>query len=379
MKIKKFTAKNYKEAFEIIKKEFGDNAVILSSDEKKGSPSYVEITAAIDYDNELLGKNPDAKVKSSFISGKFADSHLASLYKNNKDDNKKNEEHSPKQDNRQTVAKQVNAFIDKAAEELPQGKKDMIDFLRRCSIKEDYALNLCSKAASFDDAAYLIAHQLMVKDNSKNGKIIMLIGPTGVGKTTTIAKLSAKALKEGKRVGIINLDSYRIGACEQIRIYARIMGIPLYTASTPDTLREGISRFLRNRDVIFIDTMGRNPKDDAYIKFLADICLTDIPIELHLLMSANSDGEFMLETYRFYKKLPLSCIAFTKIDEAVRFGSLYNLLMTYRKPVAYLTTGQKVPDDIKFPSSEDLSYLILNESLCGRDGGVFPSPPLNGR
>lgn len=366
MKIKKFTAKNYKEAFEMIKKEFGDNAVILSSDEKKGSPSYVEISAAIDYDNELMEKDTTTNVKSSFIAGKFADSHLASLYKNNKDDSKEIEKHRYEKDNRQTVVERVNTSGDKAAEQLPPKKtekKDLLGFLRKCPIKEDYALNLCSKAESLDDVTYLMKHQLVVKDNSKNGRIIMLIGPTGVGKTTTIAKLSARALKEGKKAGIINLDSYRIGASEQIRIYARIMGIPLYTASSPDTLRDGIARFLRNRDVIFIDTMGRNPKDEAYIKFLADICLSDIPIELHLLMSANSDDEFMQETYRFYKKLPVSCIAFTKIDEAVRFGSLYNLLMTYRKPVAYLTTGQKVPDDIEFPSSENLSELILNKRL----------------
>lgn len=363
MKIKKFTAKNYKEALEMIKKEFGDNAVILSSNEKKGSPSYVEISAAIDYDNEFIKKDTDVKVKSSFIAGNFADSHLASLYKNNKDDSKITEEHCHKKENRQTVVEQINNYGDKAAEALPNGRKELLGFLRKCPIKEDYALNLCSKAESLGDVTSLMKHQLMVKDNSKNSRIIMLIGPTGVGKTTTIAKLSARALKEGKRVGIINLDSYRIGACEQIRIYARIMGIPLYTASSADTLREGIARFLRNRDVIFIDTMGSNPKDETYIKFLADICLSDIPMELQLLMSANCDDEFMQETYRFYKKLPVSFIAFTKIDEAVRFGSLYNLLMTYRKPVAYLTTGQKVPDDIAFPSSEILSDLIMNKRL----------------
>lgn len=373
MKIKKFTAKNYKEALEMIKKEFGDNAVILSSEEKKGSPSYVEITSAIDYDNDFITKDSDKKMKSSFISGisgKFTNSHLASLYKNNEGVNKKAEEHcsdpTPEQGPHKKIVQQEPSSGDKGEEQLQWQKtetKDILSFLRKCSIKEDYALNLSKKAKSIDDLICLIKHQLMVKDYSKSGKIIMLIGPTGVGKTTTIAKLSAMALKDGKRVGIINLDTYRIGACEQIRIYARIMGVPLFIASSLETMKEGISRFLRNRDVIFIDTMGRNPKDESYIKFLADICLLDINIDLHLLMSANSDDEFMIETHKFYKKLPVSCIAFTKIDEAVRFGSLYNLLMTYRKPVAYLTTGQKVPDDIEFPSSEYISDLILNKRL----------------
>lgn len=371
MKIKKFTAKNYKEALEMIKKEFGDDAVILSSEEKKGSHSYVEITSAIDYDNEFITKGSSEKVKSSFISsisGKFGHSHVASLYKNNKDENKKIEEHysnlPPEHGSHKTTIEKAAPSVDKVREQLPPQKtekKDLLGLLKKCSINEDYALNLSKKADSLDDIIYLMKHQLMVKDNSKNGKIIMLVGPTGVGKTTTIAKLSAKSLKEGKRVGIINLDTYRIGACEQIRIYARIMGIPLYIASSQDTVKDGISRFLRNRDVIFIDTMGKNPKDEEYNKFLANICLSDSNIELHLLISANSDDEFMQETYKFYKKLPVSCIAFTKVDEAVRFGSLYNLLMTYRKPVAYLTTGQKVPDDIEFPTLENLSELIVKK------------------
>lgn len=371
MKIKKFTAKNYKEALEMIKKEFGDDAVILSSEEKKGSHSYVEITSAIDYDNEFITKGSSEKVKSSFISGisgKFGHSHVASLYKNNKDENKKIEEHysnlPPEHGSHKTTIEKAAPSVNKVTEPLPPQKtekKDLFGLLKKCSINEDYALNLSKKADSLDDIIYLMKHQLMVKDNSKNGKIIMLVGPTGVGKTTTIAKLSAKSLKEGKRVGIINLDTYRIGACEQIRIYARIMGIPLYIASSQDTVKDGISRFLRNRDVIFIDTMGRNPKDEEYNKFLANICLSDSNIELHLLISANSDDEFMQETYKFYKKLPVSCIAFTKVDEAVRFGSLYNLLMTYRKPVAYLTTGQKVPDDIEFPTLENLSELIVKK------------------
>ncbi len=373
MKIKKFTAKTYKEALEMIKKEFGDNAVILSSEEKKGSLSYVEITSAIDYDNDFLTKGSAEKVRPSFISGisgKFAHSNLASLYKNNRDDNKKIEEHysypASEQGSYNKTVEQATPPCDKAVEQIPPQKiekKDLFNFLRKCSIKEDYALNLSKKAESLDDIIYLMKHQLMVKDNSRNSKIIMLVGPTGVGKTTTIAKLSAKSLKEGKRVGIINLDTYRIGACEQIRIYARIMGIPLYIASSQDTVKDGISRFLRNKDVIFIDTMGRNPRDEEYNKFLANICLSDSNIELHLLISANSDDEFMQQTYKFYKKLPISCIAFTKVDEAVRFGSLYNLLMTYHKPVAYLTTGQKVPDDIEFPSSECISDLILNKRL----------------
>ncbi len=369
MKIKKFTAKNYKEALELIKKELGDDAVILSSEERKGMPSYVEITAAIDYNNEFIKKDNSQTLSATSTSpksGNISDSHLAFLYRKNKEIHQRADELKPAYNIRKRFTEQINISDTQEKEDASFDKplkKDLLNHLRSCSIKEEYALNLCNKANSLDDIIYLVKQQLMIKDSTKTNKVIMLIGPTGVGKTTTLAKLAAKALKEGKKVGIINLDSYRIGACEQIRIYARIMGIPLYIASNQDAIKEGISRFLRNRDIIFIDTMGKNPKDEEYNKFLANICLSNTNIELHLLISANSDSEFMQDTYGFYKKLPISYIAFTKIDEAVRYGSLYNLLMIYRKPVAYLTCGQKVPDDIEFPSLENFSQLIVSKGL----------------
>ncbi len=366
MKIKKYTAKTYKDALELIKRELGENALILSSKEKKGSNPSVEITAAVDYDDGFLTEDNKLNLKTPHFESKFSNTHLASIYKNNKDAIKEPNEAYLEKKNSEAPFKPFKPFNDiglKKESFSKQQKSELLSFLKKNSIKEDFAISLCDKSDNLDEIILLMKQQLKIKDISSNSKIIMMIGPTGVGKTTTLAKLSAKALKEGKRVGIINLDSYRIGACEQIRIYARIMGVPLFIASNHQTLKEGIERFLRNRDIIFIDTMGRNPKDESYIKFLSDICFSNISIDLHLLLSANSDNEFILETYGFYKKLPISCIGFTKIDEAVRFGSLYNLLMTSRKPLTYLTTGQKVPDDIEFPSSESLVNIILNRKL----------------
>lgn len=366
MKIKKFSAKTYKEALEMIKRELGDNALIISSDEKKGRDSCVEITAAIDYDNEFITKDYKLNLKTPQVKSKFSTTYLASIYQNSKDNIKEPQEASSERNNVKTPIKPFNHSDDiglKKESFSKQSKSQLLSCLKEYSIREDFAISLCDKAENIDEIILLMKHQLKIKDISMNSKVIMMVGPTGVGKTTTLAKLSARALKEGKRVGIINLDSYRIGACEQIRIYARIMGVPLFIASDHHALKEGLKRFLRDRDVIFIDTMGRNPKDESYIKFLSDISYSNISIDLHLLLSANSDDEFMLSTYGYYKKLPISCIGFTKIDEAIRFGSLYNLLITSRKPLAYLTTGQKVPDDIGFPDMDELINIIFNKRL----------------
>ena len=236
-----------------------------------------------------------------------------------------------------------------------------MNFLSERAIREEFALRICERAKDMKHLNFLIARDIQVKTGQPDKKAVMLIGPTGVGKTTTIAKLSARAMKEGKKVAIVNLDTYRIGAVEQIRIYSRILGIPLSVVSSAQELEKSVMKSLESRDIVFIDTTGRNPRDESHINEILSICRISIPIELHLLMSASCDDEFMIDAYRFYRRLPIDYIGFTKVDEAIRFGSLYNLLLTYRKPVAFITTGQKVPDDIDFVTPERLSHLILQK------------------
>jgi flagellar biosynthesis protein FlhF len=205
------------------------------------------------------------------------------------------------------------------------------------------------------------AEHTQPEDAPSGARALMFIGPTGVGKTTTIAKLAARAIQNGRRVGIISLDTYRIGAIEQVRIYAKIMGIPLSVVSNGKEFKNSLSTFAGTREMIFIDTSGRNPHDNEYIREMLENVGIGFPLELHLLMSANYDDEFMVDTFRSYGKLPVDYLSITKIDESVRFGSLYNLLLIYQRPVAFLTTGQKVPDDIESASVDRLVNLILRK------------------
>jgi flagellar biosynthesis protein FlhF len=244
---------------------------------------------------------------------------------------------------------------------LPAKKRAVLNFLRERSIREEYALRLCDKTVEIGDIPLMLSADIKIKRHAGTRKAVMFIGPTGVGKTTTIAKLAAQAVKAGKKAAVINLDTYRIGATEQVRIYARILGIPLAMATNPAEFRNSLVKFAESRDVVFIDTTGKNPKDEEYINNMIELCKTDVPLELHLLMSANTDDECMIEAYRSYRKLPIDYISYSKIDEAVRFGSLYNLLLTYQKPVAYLTTGQRVPGDIEHATVSRLAGLIVHK------------------
>ena len=358
MKIKKFSGKNYKIVLEMIKTEFGENAVILSTNEKKGGQSYVEITAAIDYDNEFSAKDNTLQLKAPLPDSSFNSLDIGSFYKK---DDKKIKNNLSEQDDLGEKGQRDKVSLSACSGLWRDRKEELLDLLNKNSLKGGVKTNNHNRYENSPSGGLQNNNTSEIK--IKNCEIVMLIGPTGVGKTTTIAKLSAAALKEGKRVGLISLDNYRIGALEQIRIYARIMGIPLYPVSCPDDLKEGIPRFMKNRDLIFIDTMGRHPGDRAYIKLLSESCMIGLPMEVHLLISASSDYEFMLETYKSYNELPVKYIALTKFDEAVRVDNLHSLLDICRKPLAYITTGQKVPDHIEFASYGFASNSFSNKGM----------------
>ncbi|MDA8088503.1 MAG: flagellar biosynthesis protein FlhF, partial [Nitrospiraceae bacterium] len=355
MKIKKFKARNFAEALEMVRRELSEDAVILSSEEKSGGAKpFVEVTAAVDYDS--AGTTEEAGAGSRDGTGYTRDAGpedgrqalgaLSARF-------------------RQEITGELKSEIDglKAViRDMTYGgpcapadrrKKALIHFLRERKIREEFAVRLCEKARDENDLLPLIVSDLKAGSGPSAGfktgmdgvagkKAFMFLGPTGVGKTTTIAKLSARAVRRGERAAIINLDTYRIGAGEQVRIYSRIMGVPLATASGPAEFQKCLAGFARTRDVIFIDTTGRNPGDAAYMEHILSMCAA-VPAELpppeiHLLMSASSDDDFMTRAYSNYRRLPVDRISFTKLDEAVSFGSIYNLRMIYGKPVAYLST-----------------------------------------
>ncbi len=247
----------------------------------------------------------------------------------------------------------------------------MFHFLKKQSVKEEFALRLVEGAHDLEELKMRMSENMRTSSmfvNNITGKgseysrqsrrIIMLIGPTGVGKTTTVAKLASKAIKEGKKVAMMSIDTYKIGAAEQIRIYSRMMGIPLDIVSSVENLKWSVNRF-SDRDILLIDTTGQNPGEKEYIKGLEKVYRIGLPIETQLLLSTSSDCDFLMHTYQHYKSLPIDYIAFTKTDEAVKFGSIYNLCCLYKKPVAYITTGQKVPGNIEFVDSKKLANLII--------------------
>ena len=194
---------------------------------------------------------------------------------------------------------------------------------------------------------------------SSKPKVVALIGPTGVGKTTTLAKIAAKfVLEQGARVALITADTYRISAVEQLKTYSDILGLPLEIVYNPQALRNAIEKH-KDKQLILIDTAGRSQYNEYQMKELSGLLSIDADIEKHLVMSATtktSDGVELLENFSICQP---DRVIFTKVDETGTHGIILNILHRRKVALSYITNGQSVPDDIEPASVERLAELLL--------------------
>jgi len=194
-------------------------------------------------------------------------------------------------------------------------------------------------------------------------QVIALVGPTGVGKTTTLAKLAARAaLIAEERVAIVSLDSYRIGGEEQIRAYADLIGVPLRVVTDPARLGHTLAE-LGDRDRIYIDTAGRSPRDGAAVAELAEAFAAVEGVEVHLTISAATTPSLIDGIARRFGALSPARLLFTKVDEADDLAELVRAPARLGRPVAWLTTGQRVPEDLEDATVEVLLALAERAQL----------------
>jgi flagellar biosynthesis protein FlhF len=212
--------------------------------------------------------------------------------------------------------------------------------------------------------AGMIKVNTLEQPKKKNPVVIALVGPTGVGKTTTIAKLSSVSkLLTHKDVALISADTYRIGAIEQLKTFAAIATIPMDVVYEPSDVRQSLKEF-QDKDVIYLDTVGRSQRNENDLIELQSFLKAAKPDEIHLVLNPSMSFKTILDVVERFKVLHPNRVLFTKLDEATTFGRLLNVVYRYNLIVSYICNGQTVPDDLQAADADHLASLVYKGALA---------------
>lgn len=257
------------------------------------------------------------------------------------------------------ISKYRNRLLDHEIEE------DLVERILRLAAEDFTAEHSPRTEAYAREMVHRQLKELLTSTTSKaiekDTRIAHFVGPTGVGKTTTIAKLAAEqVLKYNRKVGFITSDTYRIAAVEQLKTYATILNVPLEVVFSPQELVKAFQQ-LQDRELIFMDTAGRNFRNPMYVSELNSLLQTRGKSETFLVMSLTSKYKDMKAITDNFAKFRLDKVLFTKMDETRTYGSVLNLLYDFPLQLSYMTNGQNVPDDILEADEEQLINRILEE------------------
>ncbi|WP_461370789.1 flagellar biosynthesis protein FlhF [Candidatus Darwinibacter acetoxidans] len=353
MRVKKFTGKTIQEAVDSMRQEFGRDAVILHTTQKRRwfwgrvGPKRYEVLGAHDPGSRQGAGNAVPKTQRQAYSRPA----------------------SP-----QTATAPSEARIDPSWSEAVQ---NLYGRLIGVDVPKDLALQLIKEVLSqlpredwnnegrvWERLTVVTAQRIQTSapwEFDGQQRAVCLIGPTGVGKTTTIAKLAANfALVGQRKVGLITADTYRIAAVEQLKTYAEIIGLPVHVAYSPKELKEGIAK-MKDKDLILIDTAGRSQNNQLHIGELKSF-FEGIEAELHLVISATTKPKDVDEIIKVFGQLPIDRVIITKLDETSVYGVLLHTCDRAGVPIAFVTTGQGVPEDIEVADTERIAQLILGDT-----------------
>lgn len=360
MKIKRFVGMDMRDAMRQVRAALGPDAVILETDKL---PEGVEISAAIDfdpvaYDNANTGSDPYREDADQAIDQQSARYHGDLELQQMREEVKTI---------RCLLEAQVSRLIwDEQSRRTPEIASIMRN-LSALGITPDVVNRLVRELGpddklenSWQTPLMQLIHRIpVVEDDPVSlGGTLAVVGPTGVGKTTTIAKLAARyALnRDAQDIALVTMDTYRIGAREQLKTFGQILGTPVYEASDAPSL-SGTLRGLEDKDLVLIDTAGMGQRDLRLARELTCLAEADQDIRVLLAMPANAQTEAMQEIVdAFLTANPSACIL-TKIDEASSLGGAFSVLIRSGLPLAYVTNGQRVPEDLHFARSRQ-AWLV---------------------
>lgn len=380
MLIRKYVVDNMNEALTKIRNDLGKDAVIISQRKIKKpgfkgffSSKQIEVTAACENSsNKVTKRNNNFKYSK--------DANMQESIKNIKEMLIQKEGLNNKVINEQKSVVKNGENINKVSklENQIESMKGLLNEVVKNTTKEEDKLLTLMKDLDIDLEFYdeikekishdnlkesfrnVIKESIEISNDDLKGNVV-LVGPTGVGKTTTIAKLAGRlSLIEKKKVGLITIDTYRIGAVEQLKTYAEIMNIPFKVVITTKEMEEAV-KSMEDCDVVLIDTTGRSSKNTMQLSELRAFIEKAKPDCVSVVISATTKNKDIKTILDGYGNLNYDKVIITKLDETTTYGSLFNIEKRAKKPLKFITIGQNVPDDIKEPTKDEIVKFILGE------------------
>ncbi|EOC99724.1 flagellar biosynthesis protein FlhF [Caldisalinibacter kiritimatiensis] len=388
MKIRRYIGNSNKEVMDKLRKELGSDAVILHTRKIKKpgilglfKRQLIEVVAALDDSENGLKKQAYKKEYNNNLG--FSEINQNSLFKTRS--NMKNENTEDKNNEVNEEIKKLRVLMedfikntdDKNSEErLSPELKRYLDNLINNGVEEKVAFNILNKIDKHMNIKALDQEKTknVVKKSIINyigepkqieldgsQKVVFFVGPTGVGKTTTLAKIAANFTIQNKdKVGLITADTYRIAAVEQLKTYSEILDIPLKIIYETEEIYEALSN-LSDKELILVDTAGRSHKNQHQINELTELINSVNNKEIFLVLSASTDWKTVKSIIENYNFLEDYKIIFTKLDETEDLGIILNSQYYYKKSLSYFTVGQNVPEDIRVADVKLLTKQLIGE------------------
>lgn len=365
MIVRKYVVQDIKEAFEKIRVELGKDAVILSTRKVKkggflgiGAKTFLEVTAAVE-DKKVSQQEPKGQIYK-----------LQEILSKSKPQVQQSEDISE--------LKKMMVELKSMIVSQRTSEPDWVTDFREALARQDVDQQIVEKLVEYsrvkynrldfenDNTRLVLSEMLLPFIRTEvpdfKGKVLFA-GPTGVGKTTTLAKLAARLkLNEHKRVAIITLDTYRIAAVDQLKTYAMLLDVPIRVAYTPKEAKLEIEA-LRDFEVVLIDTAGRSQKNELHmteVKAMADVVQPDLTLLVIGMQYRKEDVREIVERFSIVK--PTHAVL-SKLDETSFYGHFVNVPSYANVPIALLTNGQRVPDDIFEANNRELAVLLAREVL----------------
>jgi flagellar biosynthesis protein FlhF len=378
MKIKRFVAQDMRQALRMVRGALGEDAVILSNKSVDGG---VELTAAVDLVDDASADTLDQRIP---VTQEAAARQGPAVEPPASRDDALEEMRREMQNLRRWMQAELSGLSWYDLGQRAPHSQELLGRLMSLGIGADLARRLSERVRDIEDmeqawrkALYLFAAELRTTETDlvEQGGVVALVGPTGVGKTTTIAKMAARfALRHGHRsVALVTTDSFRIGARDQLQTYARILNVPVRTATTPDEMDAALNA-LGQRRLILIDTAGMAVGHERITDQHETLRSVGAGLTTLLTLSATTEGAAVQRALRLFADFRPDACVLTKLDEAASLGGLLSALVRAGLATAFVTDGQRVPEDLQPARAHKLvtcAAQLLTENPTDLDPGYL--------